>query len=239
LKNVVAFSGGKDSTAMLLMMIERNMHIDEILFSDTGLEFPQMYDHIDMVQEYIGREITILKPKYSFEYLAFHKIKTKPKVGAPGYGWPSVHFRWCTWKLKQDPKNEYLKEHGRERTEYIGIAKDEEDRAFVDYNGNEGIKKYPLIEWGVTEKQALAYCYDRGFNWGGLYEIFNRVSCWLCPLQPMSALRRLYTHFPDLWEQLKEMDKLSYRQFKPNYSVEDLEQIFVAESKQDCFAFMK
>ena len=36
MKHIVSFSGGKDSTAMLLMMLEKNMPIDEIIFCDTG-----------------------------------------------------------------------------------------------------------------------------------------------------------------------------------------------------------
>ena len=39
---------------MLLMMLEKNMPIDEIIFCDTGKEFPQMYEHIEKVQKYIG-----------------------------------------------------------------------------------------------------------------------------------------------------------------------------------------
>ena len=42
-KHIVSFSGGKDSTAMLLMMLEKKMQVDEIIFCDTGKEFPQMY----------------------------------------------------------------------------------------------------------------------------------------------------------------------------------------------------
>lgn len=34
---VVSFSGGKDSTAMLLHMIELGEHIDEVISADTGL----------------------------------------------------------------------------------------------------------------------------------------------------------------------------------------------------------
>lgn len=52
--NVVQFSGGKDSTAMLLMMLEKNMPIDDIIFCDTGKEFPQVYEHIEKVNKYIG-----------------------------------------------------------------------------------------------------------------------------------------------------------------------------------------
>jgi len=42
MKHIVAFSGGKDSTAMLLRMIELKKPIDVILFADTGLEYPEM-----------------------------------------------------------------------------------------------------------------------------------------------------------------------------------------------------
>lgn len=56
--NVVSFSGGKDSTAMLLKMIEEKIDIDCVLFCDTGLEFPQMYEHIDKVERETGIHIT-------------------------------------------------------------------------------------------------------------------------------------------------------------------------------------
>ena len=38
MKHIVQFSGGKDSTAMLLMMLERGMQVDEIIFSVEQLE---------------------------------------------------------------------------------------------------------------------------------------------------------------------------------------------------------
>ena len=40
--HAVSVSGGKDSTALLLMMLERNMPIDCVLWADTGMEFPEM-----------------------------------------------------------------------------------------------------------------------------------------------------------------------------------------------------
>ncbi len=43
--HAVSLSGGKDSTAMLLLMIERDMPIDLVLSADTGMEFPKMYEH--------------------------------------------------------------------------------------------------------------------------------------------------------------------------------------------------
>lgn len=79
MKHIISFSGGKDSTAMLLKMLENNMQIDEIIFCDTGKEFPQMYEHIKKVEDYIKRPITILKAEKSFDYYMFEHEKTKGK----------------------------------------------------------------------------------------------------------------------------------------------------------------
>ena len=49
--HVVSLSGGKDSTAMLLMMLERGRQIDGILFCDTALEFPGLYAHLDKLEK--------------------------------------------------------------------------------------------------------------------------------------------------------------------------------------------
>ena len=54
--HAVSLSGGKDSTAMLLLMIERGMPIDIVLTADTGMEFPEMYDHLAKLDEYLYRE---------------------------------------------------------------------------------------------------------------------------------------------------------------------------------------
>lgn len=43
--HAVSLSGGKDSTAMLLLMIERGLPINTVLWADTDMEFPEMYDH--------------------------------------------------------------------------------------------------------------------------------------------------------------------------------------------------
>lgn len=67
--NLVSFSGGKDSTAMLLGMVERKIPINCVLFCDTGIEFPQMYEHISKVENAVGMPITRVKSEQSFEYL--------------------------------------------------------------------------------------------------------------------------------------------------------------------------
>lgn len=105
-KHIVCFSGGKDSTAMLLLMVEKNFPIDEIIFLNTTVEFPQMYEHIRKVEDYIGKKITILEPNNSFEYMMFDYVKKKGKSkGSKGYGWSSARLRWCTRYFKQGAIN--------------------------------------------------------------------------------------------------------------------------------------
>jgi 3'-phosphoadenosine 5'-phosphosulfate sulfotransferase (PAPS reductase)/FAD synthetase len=207
--NIVSFSGGKDSTAMLLMMLEKNIPVDDIIFCDTGKEFPQMYEHIKKVEGYIGRNITIVKAEKSFDYYMFDHIKTKGKnKGKKGYGWPNMLCRWCTSRQKKRPFKKYLA--GKDYIQYIGIAYDEPKR-------HENIAdnvKHPLFDWKITEADALRYCYDKGFTWGGLYEHFDRVSCWCCPLKNNKESMQLYIYYPELWQKLKDMDSRSYNKFK-------------------------
>lgn len=64
---MVSLSGGKDSTAMLLMMVERGEQIDEVVTCDTGKEWQGLYDHIDKLERETGIRFTRLKAEKTFE----------------------------------------------------------------------------------------------------------------------------------------------------------------------------
>lgn len=102
---IVSLSGGKDSTAMLLHMIELNEPINEVLTCDTGMEFPAMYEHLDRLYKIIhdkGIKLTVLKNENSFYYLMAKVPIQSDKYGEHyGYGWPSTTVRWCTMFIDQ------------------------------------------------------------------------------------------------------------------------------------------
>ena len=227
-KNIVSFSGGKDSTAMLLLMIEKNIKIDEIIFLDTGMEFPAMYQHIKQVERFIDRSITILRAEKSFEYMMLEYEKQRGKnKGQKGYSWPDFRNRWCTSYLKKQVIKKYLKKYkDYEIVEFHGIAVDEVKR--LEKNNEKNVR-YPLAEWNITEKEALEYCYNMGFNWDGLYNNFDRVSCWCCPLKNLKELKTLYLKYPVLWDKLKEWEQKTYRKFRSDYDILDLEYKFKKE----------
>ena len=232
---IVSFSGGKDSTAMLLLLIEKGYPIDEIVCCDTGLEFKDMYDHIEKVKKNINMPITVLKAEKDFEYyLLEHEISKGYRKGEKGYDWPYFRNRWCTGRLKGNLVDKYLREkYPKDKYEiwrYHGIALDEPARTEKNKHLN---VLYPLVEWGMEEKDCLQYCYDNGYDWNGLYEKFDRVSCWCCPLKNLKELKVLYYDFPDYWNQLKEWDSKTRRKFRPDYSVEQLEEKFKREKEKE------
>jgi 3'-phosphoadenosine 5'-phosphosulfate sulfotransferase (PAPS reductase)/FAD synthetase len=149
-----------------------------------------------------------------------------------GYGWAGPRMRWCTSKLKDGPREKYLRplREKYEVLEYVGIAADEQYRLERKRN-QESTHVHPLVEWDMTEADCLQYCYDHGYDWGGLYAHFRRVSCWCCPLQSLPELRQLMKHYPELWERLKAWDKRTWRNFRADYGVEQLEARFLFEEE--------
>ena len=95
--------------------------------------------------------------------------------------------------------------HSGGSVQCLGYSYDERKRRPKWKNGY----RYPLLEWGVCETEALKYCKAHGFDWGGIYDIFRRVSCWCCPMKGLRELRALRDNFPDLWARLLEMDARS------------------------------
>lgn len=245
--HAVSFSGGKDSTAMLLMMIEKRMPIDGVFWADTGMEFPEMYRHVERVDAYLFRErgihIQVLRNPRGFEWLMFEEPKKRKSaveqriqagVSLYGNGWPGIRKRWCTGQLKTKLITEEVKrlKGDYNAISYIGIAYDEQERCKGEH--------YPLVEWKVTEEEALQYCYEKGFDWDGLYEIYHRCSCWCCPFQRIDELRKLRKHHPKLWERLLEMDERALKQFgntvlgsfRKGWTVKALDERFAMEEKK-------
>lgn len=236
---IASFSGGKDSTAMVLRLIELDYQLDEVVCCDTTMEFPAMYRHIEKVRQVVeaaGIKFTILQEGHDFEYYMLRyqpKRKNPQLIDKMGFSWPGPQARWCTATLKTRVIGKYIKSLQAlyDVKQYIGIAADEGYRLDREHNQVEN-HLHPLVDWGWDEAKALSYCYDHGYDWEGLYEIFSRVSCWCCPIQGIGELRKLWKHFPELWEHMNQLDKQTWRTFlKDGWSVEKLDKRFRFEAK--------
>ena len=76
LKYIASCSFGKDSLAMLLLLIEKEYPLDEVVFYDTGKEFQAIYNLRDKVKSLLfnkGIKFIELVAEPSFDYLMFEK----------------------------------------------------------------------------------------------------------------------------------------------------------------------
>lgn len=233
MRYIASVSFGKDSLAMLLLLIARDYPLDEVVFYDTGMEFKAIYDTRDKILPILksrGIEYTELTPENKFEYDMFDRPKTK-RDGSKvlGDGWCGGACRWGTFK-KQAALNHYI----RKNVTYIGLAADEKKRlSFLEPH-----KRSPLADWGLTERDCRKYCYHMGFYWEEngirLYSILKRVSCWCCRNKNLKELKNIYIHLPEYWEKLREMqNRLPEQPMKgEGKSIFDLEERFKRELSQ-------
>ena len=250
--HIVSFSGGKDSTYMLHAMRDRGERVEAAVFFDWHKEFPQMAAHLALVEEKTGLKIVRLHPPHSWEHEMYEKpIRARrdyPAEGVKageirhyGHGWPSWTRRWCT-RIKVDAIDKWVKEHYSGAVQCIGFAADEQHRTGSDSQERKKRRiRYPLIEYGITEAECLQGCLDLGYHWGGLYDIFDRVSCAVCPLGGIGAARRKRRHYPEVWAEILRLDAKNpahchgYVGYK---SAHDLDRRFADEERQMMLAGM-
>ena len=243
--DIISFSGGKDSTAVLLKLNENNELENKIILhiSMQEWEHPEMLEHIKKVEKYINKEIIKIN---AFENgptkkMLDHVVNKQDKTTQNGYWWCGKS-RWGT-TYKMQAINKFYKRFD-EVVEYIGYAIDEKApsrQAKIKQYKNGELKNivYPLVDMNMTEKDALKYCYSKGFDWGGLYDMYDRVSCWCCQNNNLKELERMYKYEPKKWEKLKELDKqvekrviekygeyLPEYRYKKKYTFDELEQRF-------------
>lgn len=206
---IASFSGGKDSVAMVLRLIEENKPLDRVAYIDIGLEFGEQNNIIKICERKFkelkpGLIFDRIKPEKTFEEY-FYTVKKKGKFKGQIYGWPfTAGFNsWCNDRLKQRPFRKYLKQFKDEDVIiYLGIAADEPKRL----KKLESNRKAPLAEWGMTEKDCLRYIKEKGF-WNPMYWKFERQGCYLCPKQNNKSLKIVRSRYPFLWQRMLEMDK--------------------------------
>lgn len=228
-RHVASVSWGKDSLCMLLILLERHMPLDEVVFYDTGMEFKAIYDTRDRMLPRLkeaGIIYTELHPDRPMMYDMLERPKTKRNgQQVCGDGWCGGPCRWGTM-LKLQALDAYI---GTDCT-YIGFAADEPLRLVR----LESHKCAPLADWGITEGEALLRCYRAGFEWledgKPLYALLDRVSCWCCRNKNLKELRNIYQFLPQYWGRLRELQEQIPQPMKgAGKSIFELEERFKKE----------
>lgn len=179
----VAFSGGKDSI-VALDLVQRTLPHNEfkVLFGDTGMEFPDTYDIVDLVSGKCAEDgVDFLRAKSEFD----------PSYTWRKFGPPAQTMRWCCSVHKTAPQIILLRKltnnpHFRGMA-FTGIRGDESASRseYDDVSLGEKIRGqyscHPILEWNSAE--LFVYIYSRGLVINNTYKKGNsRAGCLVCPL---------------------------------------------------------
>ena len=174
---IVAFSGGKDSTALALRLHELGERF-ELMHTATGNELPGVREHIERVSEACEAPIVDLKAPTLEQLIDEQKCL------------PNWRMRWCTRMIKIEPALEFYKTRPGEVV-CVGLRADEEGRV-----GIEGADvRYPLREWNWGLDEVVRYCEQRGF------EPPKRTDCAVCFYQTLHEWWSLWYYHPKEYAQ--------------------------------------
>ena len=109
---VVTYSGGKDSTALVVLSLYmKTLHPDidlNITYSDTMMEIPQMstvaYSFLTAIEKRYPAHVKIVYPEIEDTYWV--------RMIGRGYPPPGPRFRWCTPKMKIKPSRKLHDDSG-------------------------------------------------------------------------------------------------------------------------------
>lgn len=201
--HVVCYSGGIDSTAMIIGMLQNKIDIDIIVFVDGGCEMPHTYEYIKTFSEWLKNnglpEITVLKTKYRLDEYCV-KNKTLPSITFGGRG--------CSDTFKKKPIERMLKKHDlikmslralKKPIIYYGYTVDEKRRARY-IKENLCNKKFPLIEWGWTKDICKQIILHAGLPLPG------PSRCYFCPKTSKDDVVWLSKTYPELYQKALDIE---------------------------------
>ena len=214
--HIISWSGGKDSTASVILAHEHGDPVDLIImcvvwfdkargiYGENPKHMAWVLDYAKPLFEAWGYKVVIITSEKDYIY-HFHHIVKKSKL-------PERNGRMQGWLLggmcrmneeKVAPIRRYLKALKTDYEEYVGIATDEQERLA---SLKEKREKTSLLEkYGYTEAMAKDIC-EKYNLLSPTYKVAKRGGCWFCPNQGIKELADLKEHHADLWRELELLD---------------------------------
>lgn len=209
--NVISWSGGKDSTATIILAHIHNIPIDKIIFSEvmfdetTSGELPE---HIEFVHKAIkvfnnwGYNVEILHDKLTYMdcFNTINKGQRNPERKGMIYGFPMAGRCIINDRCKMRPIRLFNKQHP-DAIHFVGIATDEPRRLARLKDNDISL----LYKYGYSEQDAYNLCKEYDLL-SPCYSYSKRGGCWFCPNARDEELKYLRDNYPDLWSKLLELE---------------------------------
>ena len=210
---VVNHSGGKDSQAMLIHLLESGIRPTQIVIAHADLgeaDWPGVLEHIERTID--GLPLIVARASKSFMGM----VRSRGR-------WPSAQHRQCTSDLKRGPIEREVRRYLRNNPQHCDVvvncmglrAEESSARArrpsfvYSKRNSKAGrewfdwlpIHQWPVANvWSAIEKagQRPHYAYDLGMA---------RLSCMFCILASKGDLRISAKANPDAYRRYVEMER--------------------------------
>ena len=204
-KHILSFGGGVNTVALMIVLVQEGLPLDEVVFADTGGEAPETYQYLEIVSGYLQ------------EHKIAFRVVSKKARDLLGTCWhreviPSVMWRWCTRDYKVKPIHAYYRSLNAHVNQYMGIAFDEIDRmkdSRVEYVTN----LFPLIDRRMTREQCVEVIEKAGLP------VPVKSGCYFCPFNSMGRWEWLLEDHPDLFQ--KAIDLEEHSKHFPNQRLTD------------------
>ncbi len=213
-RHIVSFSGGKDSTALGIYLLEKYPQLNlEFLFCDTGAELDETYEFIERFEAVFGVKIKRLN---ALDHLGIKKKGSRTPFDVylkEYYGGflPSPQARWCTRVLKIQP---FEREIGSDRAySYIGIRADEkrlgyqQQKPVVLSEAPNIFPVYPFKEEGIELADVKSILNNSGLGFPSYYKWRSRSGCYFCFYQQVGEWQGLKEYHPVLFQKAKSYEK--------------------------------
>ena len=194
-RHVLGLSGGKDSAALAIYIKRKYPHVHEkveYFFSDTGAELKEVYNFLDKLEAYLGKEIIRLSSGKDFD----HWLRIYN-----GF-LPSAKSRWCTREMKIVPFERFVGDDSV--VSYIGIRADENREGYISQKEN--IKAvFPFVEDGIVREDVFRML-EETVGIPEYYRWRSRSGCYFCFFQRQGEWLGLKRNHPDLFEKAKSYE---------------------------------
>lgn len=232
MKCYLSWSGGKDSTASVILAHEHNIPIDLLvislpyfdkakgIYADHPLHIKWLFEKAIPTFESWGYKIKIVSSDKDYKYWFFKKRGNNCKnaeYNGKTYGW--LLGGMCKMNPeKVEPIKKFVKTLDKQGWHSIvGIGVEEIKRLARVHNRN---NQTSLLEkYGYTCEMAKQLCKKYGLL-SPLYEMGGlRQGCWFCPNAHIKEFAKLKKNYPDLWGELLEFNE-HYRKDKTQFATQ-------------------
>lgn len=192
-RHLLGLSGGKDSAALAIYMRDKVPDM-EYFFADTGAELPETLEFVDLMEDYLGKEIIRLNAGKGFDY--YLKLN--------GNFLPTARSRWCTINLKLKPFEQFVGDN--DVISYVAIRADEPYRTgYISTKPNISAK-YPFKEAGLVKEDIVRILEESGIGMPKYYDWRSRSGCYFCFYQRKIEWIGLYENHPDFFDKAREFE---------------------------------